>query len=614
MLRFKRTGLYIVLFCSCSMNSNNATMDICRTSNYRSFNHNYENLKFKTKRLKFKIEKCKCFFFTTILLSFSYLLLFKLGISELNEYSITLDNSNCFGQICDGNISHSNILIRNENDSRKHQLGDNSLLSGNNNVNSNSDEYTIKKDWFNQLNWEKYKSKKDLPKNNRIEELFIDNIHKIENICKYKDYFKVFDKRHLFRLNLSLTDLFGDDGDRTLKDNNKILYEKFFQSKLWEKEEFYNANCIKDDIVNHLVLLSKYPQMMGEWYVRTILPLYDLRKNGGLNSTDIKMYLINWENNPLFISHHLFIEPFTRYQLKSFIDLMLNQVKCVCFDRMFFFGFKKSGEIWRPLDNNLFILKNIVKSKNIKKEIIRFYKDSYRKIYPDVEKDSFFFKKQLIEEYVKRRVEIGEVHKYKLIGLYDRRYRRKWLNIQEICNKINSYKYFLCYKIILETQIGHLYVKNLLNIHNNLDLVVGVHGSQLADAIFIKENGFVIELLLEHSEDWTQCMDGATPLGEIFQGTKLFHVGLMLQKKYQFHNNKIITGKEEKKIWADSDFIVDWENDFKPVFDYLLFNGGPCNHDKNLVTGISNKFRKNLTEIFGKKTRNKFTIYNSFCP
>ncbi len=35
----------------------------------------------------------------------------------------------------------TNILVRNENDSRKHQLGDNSLFSGNNNVNLNSDEY-----------------------------------------------------------------------------------------------------------------------------------------------------------------------------------------------------------------------------------------------------------------------------------------------------------------------------------------------------------------------------------------------------------------------------------------------------------------------------------------
>ncbi len=35
------------------------------------------------------------------------------------------------------------ILIRNENDYRKHQLGENSLLSGNNNVNLNSDEYIV---------------------------------------------------------------------------------------------------------------------------------------------------------------------------------------------------------------------------------------------------------------------------------------------------------------------------------------------------------------------------------------------------------------------------------------------------------------------------------------
>ncbi len=34
-----------------------------------------------------------------------------------------------------------NIPIRNENDYKKHQLGNNSSLSGNNNANLNSDEY-----------------------------------------------------------------------------------------------------------------------------------------------------------------------------------------------------------------------------------------------------------------------------------------------------------------------------------------------------------------------------------------------------------------------------------------------------------------------------------------
>ncbi len=35
------------------------------------------------------------------------------------------------------------IPIRNENDSKKHQLGDDSSLSGNNNDNLNSDEYIL---------------------------------------------------------------------------------------------------------------------------------------------------------------------------------------------------------------------------------------------------------------------------------------------------------------------------------------------------------------------------------------------------------------------------------------------------------------------------------------
>ena len=279
--------------------------------------------------------------------------------------------------------------------------------------------------------------------------------------------------------------------------------------------------------------------MIGEWYVRTILPLYTLRNIEIINSTDIKIYLMNWLNNPLFNSHHLFIEPFTRYPLLSLKDLLLNKLQCVCFDRMLFLGFKKENHFWLPQDDILFF-KSLEYTNRMNNEIIKFYKSSFNKIDSDLNKDSFLFKKDLIQMHLKKEIEQREVYKWKLIGLYDRKYRRKWLNINEICNLINDYKYYLCYKIILETEIGNLYSRDILKIHNNLDLVIGIHGAQLTDGIFTKEKGSIIELLLEHSESWTQDMDIPTPLGRIFQGSNLFHVGVLLQKKNQFHQNETV--------------------------------------------------------------------------
>ncbi|MCP3659413.1 MAG: hypothetical protein GY830_03495 [Bacteroidetes bacterium] len=333
-------------------------------------------------------------------------------------------------------------------------------------IEGNKDDCQNDNDWFTEKNWDIYLNQINYEDNELGDNLLLNNLQRVDNICKYKNNFKVFDELDIFQFdNVSPIDLFGNEGDDTYRENNRIIYQKIFKSTVWKKDEFLKANCIKDKTNNHLIILSKYPQMIGEWYVRTILPLYNLKSNEIINSTDIKIYLMNWLNNPLFNSHHLFIEPFTKYPLLSLRDLLLNKLECVCFDRILFLGFKKENHIWFPEDDILFF-KSSEYTNRMNNEIIKFYKNSFNKIDPNLNKDSFFFKKRLIENHLNKQIKMKEVYKWKLIGLYDRKFRRKWLNINEICNAINDYKYYLCYKIILETEIENLYSRDILKIHS----------------------------------------------------------------------------------------------------------------------------------------------------
>lgn len=472
-------------------------------------------------------------------------------------------------------------------------------------INNNYLKY--EEDWFDKNKWDLYQKKNLTAKNYQI----------IENICTYNQEYKVFNKSDIFKLNnFDKRNFFGIEGKYKEIDFNTNYYKKHLKANIWDTDEYENANCKIDKITNHFVILSRLPQMLGEFYVRIILPLYHLRDLGLITSDDIKIWLIYWDQKLLLTSHHLFLEPFTRFSVQHINDMIVNHMSCICYKRILFLGFKKYDmNIWKP-ESNILFFRETNRTKYINRKAINFINNHFYDIDKNLEKDIFLFKKEQIEKHLNYSIKNDEVKNWNFIGLYDRKGRRKWININKICKIINTYKNCLCYIIILETDIGHNYPRDLIIIHKSMNLLIGIHGAQLTDAIFLNGNkqASVIELLMEYANPWTNKMHKPTPLGVIFQNSKIFHVGLLLKLRNQFFKNKRInTSTDKLSIWAKSDFIVEWKNELKYVFEYLMLEGGPCITDNTRKSGIQNTFNKNLPNKIKRKLPYRFTIYNSYC-
>lgn len=98
-------------------------------------------------------------------------------------------------------------------------------------------------DWFTERNWNLYLDQINHGDNEMEDDLLLNNLQRIDNICRYKDGFKVFDESNIFQFDdVSPIDLFGNEGDYNSQTNNKVIYEKIFKSTLWKKEEFFKAN------------------------------------------------------------------------------------------------------------------------------------------------------------------------------------------------------------------------------------------------------------------------------------------------------------------------------------------------------------------------------------
>ena len=112
--------------------------------------------------------------------------------------------------------------------------------------------------------------------------------------------------------------------------------------------------------------------------------------------------------------------------------------------------------------------------------------------------------------------------------------RRRWINLDaslEECNKKFKGDQIVCVEVNVENEEFHPTHHPV--VHASLDGLIGIHGAQLTDAIWMKPGSLVVEILPfvpngARMGTWTRKVTGPTPLGVIYSGTDLYHVGLPL--------------------------------------------------------------------------------------
>ena len=88
----------------------------------------------------------------------------------------------------------------------------------------------------------------------------------------------------------------------------------------------------------------------------------------------------------------------------------------------------------------------------------------------------------------------GNASEFTLVGLTQRTYRRSWINLPEILEKCNAaaFERVICVEVNVEETSSPF---EQLILHRSLDVIIGVHGAQLTQAVLLPPNAHVLELL-----------------------------------------------------------------------------------------------------------------------
>ena len=509
-------------------------------------------------------------------------------------------------------------------------------------------QYDASLDWFNATAWHSHSQ-------------INFSCPVFENVCVHHQHFWVHSKTDEFDLDWKTKiDLLGTNMPNLRQ--SIPVYKRFFHSTQWEQGQYESSHCIYHPVYNHLILEASYQTMLGEFYARTLRFLHLLNDEMGFITDEIQFWLLLGDQQPLYVSHYLFTERFSRYNLEHFTTMM-DHVECHCYHRILFCGFQKKGhEIpWPRKDRNgklhlgndilqnanqsindtdaapsntsnlsnntnptfLMPLKTLVsrmepeEARDLFPKMITSYNQWVDTMDPDLDHDIRAWKyEQMITYFVDDADHaqndvfaanpidadtlMHEIDEWRFIGLYDRRVRRSWLQIEEDRLKCNE-RYFehkmFCHIIVLE---DFLHSRDVIIIHRASFMLIGVHGAQLTDAIWMKydekeeHNNFIIELLPYGGPKYTSALDKPTALGVIFWKSHFNHVGLRLDEK---------SPQNPRRRWDENDFYVEWSR-LSKVIDFLLIDDG----------GMCTKFGRadNLTipeeiDQFG------FAVYNAYC-
>jgi hypothetical protein len=421
------------------------------------------------------------------------------------------------------------------------------------------------------------------------------------------------------------------------------------------------TSCVYSAVPHHLVVQSAYNDMMGEFYSRTILGLnYWMRRHEEFATTtttalppyhhdyeDVQIYVhfVDRRKGKMLVGHELFLMGLPNNGIfDSLLSLMpMKNGTCRCYEQLVFCGYRaRNGtaistktHIDDETDNRMtifepgpFVENPMVDASHwnnndgnggygkLRTDLI----NTYMRIWPDLDERISMYRKHILTQsgiMIDNNSTSDAVFDWRIVGLTHRTSRRMWLNIDDVVTKCNQK--FMMRKIVcitINVEDTNTAMEQLL-MHRSLHAIVGVHGAQLTQAILLPTRAHVLELLpwvpYYLWGGWVTTTQAPTPLGVVFTGTNLNHVGHPLGRDSVplcLHVNSSdveadrkclmneTSGVLDKFRWADRDYIVSPNTVGEFVSTFLLKD------DDDDST---------CEEMRAKAERTSFVLYNAYC-
>jgi hypothetical protein len=233
------------------------------------------------------------------------------------------------------------------------------------------------------------------------------------------------------------------------------------------------------------------------------------------------------------------------------------------------------------------------------------------------------------------------LEEYTLIGMSQRGSRR-WMNLDETlaqCSKsfLATYK-VACVEVNLDRTSNHFgsihHAYKDVVMHAGLDALIGIHGSQQTNAVYLPHGAYELELLPHlngNGGGWTQATHSHTCNGLMTLNSTIHHLGYPLTKSGAadcMDRYAHVADCRNKTPWNHNDFTVDWHIVDNFVRTFLLGQEPQQRDEHGLVMARQQEDEDQLLEdyhavaastvkrtcdFFDDRAHNDFVLYNVQC-
>lgn len=260
-------------------------------------------------------------------------------------------------------------------------------------------------------------------------------------------------------------------------------------NKAWLRAGDNNLKQCYSQTPHHVVIQSSFNDMMGEFYIRSILGLHQwMRKFPPQSDQDLQFYLhFNKNDTGIFDGHRLFLGGLPQNgKVDNFLSLVQDKSSCQCFQKLVFCGYSMDQEV----NKTTFEVAGIIGHPHPEATLGLYHggpkgpNPSYQDFRQDLltryaKKDPMLNQKvreNRLQILLRRGLaldNVGDVDEWKIVGFTDRKYRRIWLNIDESLKACDLFLHekVICVKVNVEEADS---VEEQLLMHMSLNGFIGI--------------------------------------------------------------------------------------------------------------------------------------------